>query len=56
MHTCTCHTLGCLNAEIPIELQLTYTDDFGVEQVVDAVTCGVCGQPITDIVPPLAGL
>jgi hypothetical protein len=54
MHTCTCHTPGCSNDGIPITMTLTYLDDFGDEQVVGSVACGVCAQPITDIDPPLA--
>lgn len=53
MATVTCHTEGCGNAGAPIELDLTYTDDDGNLQTVDSVACGVCGQPITDIEPPL---
>lgn len=43
----TCNTDGCANAGHPIDLNLTYTDDETGEIVyVDAVQCGVCGQPI----------
>lgn len=49
MTAVTCHTEGCLNAEIPIDLDLTWEDDEGETHNVDAVVCGVCGQPITDI-------
>jgi hypothetical protein len=45
----TCHTDDCENAEQGIELSLTYQDDDGNPMGVDAVQCGVCGQPITDI-------
>ena len=48
MATVTCHTEDCGNAEIPIELNLTYEQD-GEIVAVDGVACGVCGQPITDI-------
>jgi hypothetical protein len=48
----TCHTEGCGNAEHPIELNLTWVDADGETQHVDGVACGVCGQPITDIVDP----
>ena len=45
----TCHTEGCGNAGIAIDLPLTYLDDETGETVtVDSVACGVCGQPITD--------
>jgi hypothetical protein len=39
----TCHTVGCDNAGYPITLSVP--DDL------TAFVCGVCGQPITDIVP-----
>jgi len=48
MTAVTCHTPGCANEGIPIDLNLTYTDDDGQTQTVDAVACGVCGNPITD--------
>ena len=46
----TCHTDGCPNAGIPIEMQLTWDDEDGTEHRVGSVACGPCGQPITDIV------
>jgi len=50
MATVTCHTEGCSNADQPIDLELTFTDpDTGETRRVDAVACGVCGQPITDV-------
>lgn len=48
MATVTCHTEGCGNAEIPIELALTADLDGEVVAAV-VVHCGVCGQEITDI-------
>lgn len=48
MATVTCHTEGCANAGAPIDLPLTFLDDDGEEQTMDAV-CGVCGVPITDV-------
>ena len=45
----TCHTEGCRNADIPIDLTLEYEDEEGLTRTVDAVACGVCGQPITDL-------
>lgn len=39
----TCHTPGCHNAEIPLEL--TVPDPPGT------IECGVCGQPIDDVTP-----
>jgi hypothetical protein len=50
MSTVTCNTGGCANAGIPIELDLTWTDEEGGIHTVGAVACGVCGQSITDIV------
>jgi hypothetical protein len=44
----TCRTEGCSNADQPVELDLTWTDEDGVEHQVDAVHCGVCGQPIDE--------
>lgn len=44
-----CRTDGCANAGAEIDLPLTYEDDDGNEQSVDAVACGVCGQEITDV-------
>lgn len=49
MATLTCHTEGCGNAEIPIELELSWTDDEGVAHTTDSAFCGACGNPITDI-------
>jgi hypothetical protein len=48
--TVTCRTEGCANADIPIDLTLTYVDDgTGETRTVDSVACGVCGQPIEDV-------
>ena len=41
----TCHTDGCPNAEIPVMVD-------GDPATVTAVLCGVCNQPITDLVTP----
>jgi len=50
MSTVTCHTDGCANAEIAIDLPTTYEDEeTGETRSVDAVICGVCGQPIEDV-------
>lgn len=38
----TCHTRGCENDGIPIELQAPEDSTF---------VCGPCEQPITDVVP-----
>ncbi|ASZ73346.1 hypothetical protein SEA_LUCKYBARNES_28 [Brevibacterium phage LuckyBarnes] len=37
----TCHTVGCGNAEVT--LMGVFPED------VDALFCGVCSQPITDV-------
>lgn len=53
MSLVTCHTEGCPNAEIPIELATSFVDEETGETVrVGSVTCGACGQPITDIQEP----
>lgn len=44
-HTATCHTEGCDNAGHPIPMPLEETP----EGDLPGVTCGVCGQPITDV-------
>lgn len=51
MATVVCHTEECSNAGIPIQLGLTWIDEEGATQTVDAVACGVCGQTITDVTP-----
>jgi hypothetical protein len=52
MRTVTCHTEGCFNNGIPIELDLVAVDEeTGQSSPVDGVTCGMCRQPITDIAP-----
>ena len=46
----TCRTPGCINVDRPIELAVTFVDEeSGETRDVDAVICGACGQPITDI-------
>jgi hypothetical protein len=51
--TVTCHTDGCENNGIGIEMTLSFqvTDEWGETSTVTvgSVQCGVCGQPITDI-------
>lgn len=48
--TATCHTEDCANAGIAIDVgTLTYEDPFTGELVAVDVSCGVCGEPITDI-------
>lgn len=49
MSTVTCHTEGCGNDGIPIEMNLTTRDEAGTVQQITLVICGVCGQPIYDI-------
>lgn len=49
MDTVICHTEGCANADEPVLMELTWTDEEGQTQRVDSVTCGVCWQPITDV-------
>jgi hypothetical protein len=59
VNTVTCHTDDCANSGIPIEMQLSFevTDEWGETSTitVGSVVCGVCGQPISDIDPPLPG-
>lgn len=43
-YTATCHTTGCMNADVPIVMG--YSDEFGMPA---DVYCGPCGQPIEDI-------
>ncbi|WGL50636.1 hypothetical protein P5P86_11740 [Nocardioides sp. BP30] len=45
----TCHTDGCRSAAVAIELDLTWVDQNDVTHTVENVTCGSCGQAITDI-------
>lgn len=52
MKTLTCRTEGCSKADVPVLLDLAPVDfDTGETVLVDLanVTCGACGQPITDI-------
>lgn len=49
MTTVTCHTEGCANAGIPLDVSLSWTDDAGDAHTVTEVICGPCGNPITDI-------
>jgi hypothetical protein len=49
MATVTCHTDGCGNAGIGLEVDLFWTDSDGTVYPIDTVQCGVCGEPITDI-------
>jgi hypothetical protein len=47
--TVTCHTEGCENVDLPIEVPpLTFHDPDTGEYVAATVVCGVCGNPITD--------
>lgn len=46
----TCHTEGCANADIPIDLGEPPVGDDGQPIVWDSFGCGVCGQPIDDVV------
>ncbi|MFL6094576.1 MAG: hypothetical protein ACJ71Y_03930 [Blastococcus sp.] len=45
MAVLTCHTAGCPNAGVPIELDITDPD---TGQAMPAV-CGPCGRLITDV-------
>lgn len=45
----TCHTAGCENSGISIDMNLEYVGPDGQTTYVSGVICGVCGQDITDI-------
>jgi len=45
----TCHTAGCVNADVAVVVDLDVVDPDGNPTRVDAIYCGGCGQPITDI-------
>lgn len=50
----TCHTGGCENEGVPIDAMTQWQDEeTGETRYTDAVVCGPCGQPITDVDPPL---
>jgi hypothetical protein len=59
MSHATCHTDGCDNNGIPVDVgDLTAVDDATGDTYTMGVCCGVCGQPITDITdspPPEPG-
>jgi hypothetical protein len=51
--TLICRTAGCVNNGDRVEFDLAVTDpDTGDTVYVDAVVCGICRKPITDIDPP----
>lgn len=49
MATVTCHTEGCGNAGVAIELARPVDDETGQPLDPWVIICGVCGQPITDV-------
>lgn len=50
MFIATCHTVDCDNADVPIEIEIPYEE--GQPPPTDPyVACGVCGEPIADVVP-----
>lgn len=53
MNTVTCHTPDCLNADVPLDMNLEM--DLGDGNIIYAVPvwCGPCGNEITDIDPPI---
>ena len=53
MSLLTCSTEGCMSAGKAVEYDLDMVDAFGQSYRVDAVVCGACSQPITDIDPPI---
>ena len=46
----TCHTEGCPNAEIAIDLASIVVDENGTPLEIAVVVCGVCQTIITDVV------
>jgi hypothetical protein len=50
MSIATCHTAGCENDGVPIDVgDLTIEGMFGEPPTTASVSCGPCGQPITDV-------
>lgn len=47
--TATCHTSGCTNEGIALEVIAVVTGPDG-NPITPNIQCGVCGQPITDAV------
>lgn len=50
MATVTCHTADCPNEDIRIEFPHPVDEDTGQPRDPWNIVCGVCGNPITDIV------
>jgi hypothetical protein len=48
--TATCHTTDCPNEGYPIEVPSNYQDSDGTWHDNESFECGVCGQPITDVI------
>lgn len=46
MSKVTCQTEGCANAGHEIEVPTVVPDEDGNDVPIDAVFCGVCGNPI----------
>lgn len=46
----TCHTPECDNAGIPLEIEIPY-EEGQPPPTAPYVVCGVCGEPIADVVP-----
>ena len=58
MNTVTCHTGGCENDGIPLQLDLTAYDLETGEPIpgeLCPVVCGPCGQPIDDVTEASSG-
>jgi len=54
MNTLTCHTPGCPSQGEPVQYELAVVNPVdGTTSYVNTVICGLCGQPITDIQPPI---
>lgn len=56
MLTVICHTSGCENEDVPIEIPSSSVDPFtGKDVPVVRVECGPCRTEITDVTPPISG-
>jgi hypothetical protein len=52
MATVVCHTPGCPAQDEAVSgVVVTWEDEDGATHPVDAVICGACSQPTTDVTP-----
>ena len=53
MKILTCRAPDCSKQDEPVEYDVTFPDpDTGETRTVDAVMCGACNEPISDIEDP----